>query len=38
MSTAKPPRRRIVTCPTCQGESVYGPENPARPFCSQRCK
>jgi uncharacterized protein len=30
--------RRIVTCPTCRGESVYSPENPYRPFCSERCK
>ncbi len=38
MSTAGPLRRRTVTCPACKGESVYGPENPVRPFCSQRCK
>ena len=30
--------RRIVTCPTCGGESVYSTENPYRPFCSERCK
>jgi len=30
--------RRIVTCPTCGGNSVYAPENPYRPFCSERCK
>lgn len=30
--------RRIVTCPTCKGESVYALENAYRPFCSQRCK
>ena len=29
---------RIVTCPACGGESVYGPDNAARPFCSTRCK
>ncbi|MDQ6681401.1 MAG: DNA gyrase inhibitor YacG [Pseudomonadota bacterium] len=29
---------RIVRCPTCGGESVYAPSNPARPFCSPRCK
>lgn len=29
---------RIVKCPTCGGNSVYGPDNPARPFCSARCK
>ena len=33
-----PSSRRIVTCPTCKGESVYSPENPYRPFCSARCK
>ena len=30
--------RRIVTCPTCKGESVYSPDNPFRPFCSERCQ
>lgn len=29
---------RIVTCPQCKGESVYHISNPARPFCSTRCK
>lgn len=29
---------RIVRCPTCGGDSVYAPSNPARPFCSVRCK
>ncbi len=33
-----PIKRRTVKCPTCHGESVYGPENPYRPFCSERCK
>lgn len=32
------PQRRIVTCPSCKGDSVYAPENPFRPFCSERCK
>jgi endogenous inhibitor of DNA gyrase (YacG/DUF329 family) len=32
---AKP---RIVRCPVCGGDSVYGPTNPFRPFCSERCK
>ena len=36
--TANPPRRRVVRCPTCGGDSVYATENPFRPFCSQRCK
>lgn len=29
---------RMVVCPRCQGDSVYAPSNPYRPFCSQRCK
>ena len=29
---------RTVTCPRCQGDSVYASSNPYRPFCSQRCK
>ncbi len=29
---------RIVRCPACGGDSVYGPRNPYRPFCSERCK
>ncbi len=29
---------RVIRCPGCGGASVYGPENPARPFCSVRCK
>jgi uncharacterized protein len=33
--TAKP---RIVRCPACGGDSVYAPNNPYRPFCSERCK
>ena len=31
-------RSQIVTCPGCRGPSVYSPDNPYRPFCSQRCK
>lgn len=31
-------RTRMVRCPGCGGASVYGPENPCRPFCSARCK
>lgn len=29
---------RIVRCPGCGGDSIYGSSNPYRPFCSQRCK
>jgi uncharacterized protein len=34
-AAAKP---RLVRCPACGGDSVYAPDNPFRPFCSQRCK
>jgi len=29
---------RRVPCPTCQRPAVYGPRNPWRPFCSERCR
>ena len=29
---------RLVRCPACGGDSVYGPTNAWRPFCSERCK
>ncbi|MFP5323161.1 MAG: DNA gyrase inhibitor YacG [Gammaproteobacteria bacterium] len=29
---------RTVRCPACGGPSVYGPSNPYRPFCRDRCK
>ncbi len=29
---------RQVRCPQCRGEAIYSPENPWRPFCSERCK
>jgi endogenous inhibitor of DNA gyrase (YacG/DUF329 family) len=32
------PKQRIVRCPACNGDSVYAPTNPFRPFCSERCK
>jgi endogenous inhibitor of DNA gyrase (YacG/DUF329 family) len=35
MTTSAP---RIVNCPACGGESLYSPQNPYRPFCSERCK
>lgn len=31
-------RFREVKCPGCGGPSLYAPENPWRPFCSERCK
>lgn len=30
--------RRLVVCPGCGGDSVYAPDNPHRPFCSERCR
>jgi endogenous inhibitor of DNA gyrase (YacG/DUF329 family) len=35
MATSSP---RVVRCPSCGGKSIYAPENPYRPFCSERCK
>lgn len=29
---------KVVTCPTCAGDSIYAASNPFRPFCSERCK
>ena len=29
---------RTVRCPGCGGPSLFGPDNPCRPFCSERCK
>lgn len=33
--TLKP---KLVSCPSCGGESIYAVSNPFRPFCSDRCK
>ena len=35
---AAPAIRRVVRCPNCGGDSMYAASNPARPFCSERCK
>ena len=32
------PIEKIVRCPGCGGDSVYGLKNVFRPFCSARCK
>ncbi|MEE1340565.1 MAG: DNA gyrase inhibitor YacG [Succinivibrionaceae bacterium] len=29
---------RIVKCPTCSKDVEWSPNNPYRPFCSERCK
>lgn len=31
-------RSRWVDCPRCRQPAVYSAENPARPFCSARCR
>ncbi len=31
-------RVRTVRCPQCGGDSRYAPDNPWRPFCSERCR
>lgn len=36
--STQPERPKLVTCPTCGGDSVFAPSNPFRPFCSERCK
>jgi endogenous inhibitor of DNA gyrase (YacG/DUF329 family) len=36
--TGAGPSPRIVTCPTCKGPSRFAPDNPWRPFCSERCR
>ncbi len=28
----------MVACPSCGGKTPYDPNNPYRPFCSERCK
>ena len=28
----------LVSCPTCQRQTRFAPENAWRPFCSERCK
>lgn len=38
MSKPTPAAGRMVPCPTCGGDSIYSPDNPYRPFCSERCK
>jgi endogenous inhibitor of DNA gyrase (YacG/DUF329 family) len=41
--SAAPSRARLVGersvhCPACGGKSRYAPDNPSRPFCSERCR
>jgi uncharacterized protein len=30
--------RREVRCPACGQPALFAPENPHRPFCSERCR
>lgn len=31
-------KKKVVNCPQCSKEVVWGEESPYRPFCSERCK
>lgn len=31
-------KSKVINCPQCGKQTVYGPENEYRPFCSERCK
>ena len=33
-----PKRERWVRCPACGKQALYSQDNPARPFCSARCR
>lgn len=35
---SRPFEARTVVCPTCGVQARYAPDNPWRPFCSERCK
>ncbi|MBK8019697.1 MAG: DNA gyrase inhibitor YacG [Betaproteobacteria bacterium] len=35
---AAPDKGRKIKCPQCGGQTTFGPGNPWRPFCSERCK
>jgi len=32
------PKTKLVACPQCGKAALWSPENPFRPFCSERCK
>jgi hypothetical protein len=38
MSPDSPTRTHRVRCPACGKQALYSTENPARPFCSPRCR
>jgi endogenous inhibitor of DNA gyrase (YacG/DUF329 family) len=29
---------RKILCPRCGADTIFSPENPFRPFCSERCR
>ena len=29
---------KLVSCPRCGAQAPYSPDNPWRPFCSERCR
>lgn len=31
-------KKRLVACPICRNLCEFSPDNPFRPFCSERCK
>lgn len=36
--SVSPASPRLVACPQCGTLRPWGPDNPYRPFCSERCK
>lgn len=30
--------KKTVKCPQCKAPALFAPENPFRPFCSERCR
>lgn len=38
MTSRKKPSPPKVPCPICGNPALFSPENPFRPFCSERCK
>lgn len=33
-----PIEKSQITCPNCGQKDTWSPQNPSRPFCSDRCK
>jgi len=38
MTASRPPRQRLVPCPTCRQPARFDADNPYRPFCGERCR